>query len=786
MPTEFAFRLSTFLTLGLACAGLGYAEREYLPEISVLAGLVVAALVVLFRAGDRFDLSLKAANRVGLVIAAVTVGWLAYQFGNRNSLINTFPWPASLLPCLGPLLLVLIPAKLSRPKHVGDWWAMQGIGLVAIGLASALSEDEVSGVILAVYTVAAVSALTLFYYRRSAGTLTPPPNTDPGPIPVVLTPGWAAGPGSPARAAVRRSVGWLAAAVVVSLPLFFLTPRSDAPPWQFNRGNLETGYGTDQMIDLNRTGDLRANREVAYEVRATYPDGRPKEDLSPNQRWRGSGFHVYDGGRWGRSAQSRLLQQMAAPPLAFQEADQVVPPDFGPGRYELAYTPKVKGADPVLADPVSWIVGGPSPVWTITPSDRRQWRQQPDGSFQTGRRGDDSLPWPHRQFVRPQNERFEDMDLGSPFELGYPLQLPDPDPSHLLSKCTEIKLPRVRTFAVELLDRLAAGNPVLKAARDRLDTRVSFQLAPQDFEPVARAFSRHLSESGEYTYTTALRRTDKNVDPVEEFLLRTKAGHCERYAAGLAILLRSLGVPTVYVLGYKGCEYDGNGVYLIRQEFAHAWVEVLVPRPPPPGFPFAEQPPGAKPKAEVWHWLSLDPTPPGGEDASADTVGGWLDGARETWAAFFTDFIVGYNPQRRQQAVDAATAWLERWAWTMLAIPAAVAAVLVVRFTRRRWDRAARLAGNGGSGFPWFDRLSEVLREHGLAGPPGATPREAAEAAGAALCDWPDVADVPREVTRAFYLARYADRPPAPDELTALTADVDRLRAALRSAKGRP
>ena len=162
MPTEFAFRLSTFLTLGLACAGLGYAERDFLPEVSMLAAVVMAALVVLFRAGGRFELSLKAANRLGLVIAAVTAGWLAYLFGNRNSLIYTFPWPASLLPCLGPLLLVLIPAKLSRPKHVGDWWVMQGMGLVAIGLASAMAEDEVFGVILALYAVSAVSTLTLW------------------------------------------------------------------------------------------------------------------------------------------------------------------------------------------------------------------------------------------------------------------------------------------------------------------------------------------------------------------------------------------------------------------------------------------------------------------------------------------------------------------------------------------------------------------------------------------------------------------------------------------------
>jgi acetyl/propionyl-CoA carboxylase alpha subunit len=80
----------------------------------------------------------------------------------------------------------------------------------------------------------------------------------------------------------------------------------------------------------------------------------------------------------------------------------------------------------------------------------------------------------------------------------------------------------------------------------------------------------------------------------------------------------------------------------------------------------------------VWHWLSLDPTPPGGEATDATTVGAWLDDARATWATFFMDFIVGYNPARRQRAVDTATDWLERWWWAVLAAPFAGVVSLAV------------------------------------------------------------------------------------------------------------
>ena len=157
---------------------------------------------------------------------------------------------------------------------------------------------------------------------------------------------------------------------------------------------------------------------------------------------------------------------------------------------------------------------------------------------------------------------------------------------------------------------------------------------------------------------------------------------------------------------------------------------MLGPRPAPQGFRFADQPPGAPPKAEVWHWLSLDPTPPGEEGADATTVGAWLDDARATWATFFMDFIVGYNPARRQRAVDAATGWLERWWWAVLAVPFAGAVFFASRSAVRRWGHAVGLGGNGvGSGFPWFDSLTRVLRDHGLTPPAGATPREAATAA---------------------------------------------------------
>src|SRR5262245_47677511 len=96
MPSDRAFRLSMYLALGLSCLCVGYSEWDFLPEATVFTGIVIVLLIVSYRTGERFELGLAAANRLGLVIGLVTAVWMGYQFINKNSLIYTLPWPASL------------------------------------------------------------------------------------------------------------------------------------------------------------------------------------------------------------------------------------------------------------------------------------------------------------------------------------------------------------------------------------------------------------------------------------------------------------------------------------------------------------------------------------------------------------------------------------------------------------------------------------------------------------------------------------------------------------------
>lgn len=79
-------------------------------------------------------------------------------------------------------------------------------------------------------------------------------------------------------------------------------------------------------------------------------------------------------------------------------------------------------------------------------------------------------------------------------------------------------------------------------------------------------------------------------DALVDFL-SNKQGYCEQYASAMAIMLRSLNIPSRVVVGFTQGVRQSDGTYLITSHDAHAWVEV---------------------KFEQNGWVRFDPTPPVG------------------------------------------------------------------------------------------------------------------------------------------------------------------------------
>ena len=66
-------------------------------------------------------------------------------------------------------------------------------------------------------------------------------------------------------------------------------------------------------------------------------------------------------------------------------------------------------------------------------------------------------------------------------------------------------------------------------------------------------------------------RSGSEETPLGRFLLQTRAGHCEYFAAATTLLLRQAGVPARYVIGFSVQEKAGAGKFVVRERHAHAW-----------------------------------------------------------------------------------------------------------------------------------------------------------------------------------------------------------------------
>jgi hypothetical protein len=100
----------------------------------------------------------------------------------------------------------------------------------------------------------------------------------------------------------------------------------------------------------------------------------------------------------------------------------------------------------------------------------------------------------------------------------------------------------------------------------------------------AKAVEEYFGNSG-YIYD------QKNVavpgekdDYVDQFLFETKRGYCDNFSTSMAVLLRTIGIPTRWVKGYTGGEfqaYNDEGssklFYEVTNNNAHSWVEVFLP-----------------------------------------------------------------------------------------------------------------------------------------------------------------------------------------------------------------
>ncbi len=167
-----AFRLSFFMTLGLACACLALAESFFLGWMSYFLAASLTLLAFAYYWESRWVLSADAANRLGMVIAIGSAFWILFKLPRNEDdlLASGVPWPAGLLPHLGPLLFLLLLVKLFRPMRLADFWVIQTIGLMMVTLSCVLAAEPLFGVLLIFYLATLLWTFSLFYLVREGAS----------------------------------------------------------------------------------------------------------------------------------------------------------------------------------------------------------------------------------------------------------------------------------------------------------------------------------------------------------------------------------------------------------------------------------------------------------------------------------------------------------------------------------------------------------------------------------------------------------------------------------------
>ncbi len=75
-------------------------------------------------------------------------------------------------------------------------------------------------------------------------------------------------------------------------------------------------------------------------------------------------------------------------------------------------------------------------------------------------------------------------------------------------------------------------------------------------------------------YSDIINPPPTDQDVVDWLLFDSQVGFCNYYASAAVVMLRSIGIPSRFVVGYATGEEMDDGKYLVRQREAHAWPEV--------------------------------------------------------------------------------------------------------------------------------------------------------------------------------------------------------------------
>ena len=516
------------------------------------------------------------------------------------------------------------------------------------------------------------------------------------------------GPRSPLfRMSLVAAAGTFALAGV----MFFVIPRVGQAtlPFRAELGRRISGFS--ERVELGAYGEIEADQTVVMRVR--FPDSIKEPQRLPNLRWRGLAFDRFDGRVWEAGPRQRMLLRRETSG-AFALA---TPRGTGPiVRQEIFLDPI--GADAVFAAPRALRI------------------EIGAGAVALDDMGSIVLPAASTRF---QYSVESELELTPPRGLqpgAWPVEGPPPGPARFL------QLPALPERIRELAREVTAGSRSPYEAALRL--------------------TQYLS-SDRFTYTLVLKQQTA-LDPLEEFLFVRRSGNCEYFAASLAVMLRSVGIPARVVGGFQRGEWNPYGRYfMVRMMDAHSWVEAFFD--------------GAG-------WVTLDPSP---RAAAEEALGGpstwslYVDAARMRWYRY----VVNWSLRDQVSVAASMHRGAAEWRGSLLgwrdwarglprgALAAAAGALLVAGWLLWRYAPTA-VGGVASAAVPRFYLLAlRTLARRGVRRGPTETAREFSRRVDATA---PGAAAAFARLTAAYERCRFGAGALTPEEVAGVEAAVIALR----------
>ncbi len=531
------FKLLAYLVILLSLVGFTYAAMDY--------GLMALSLLVwgmswwLVESSDATPFPRWMIN-VGVLLVSLFLFWELVIEHQPNLLLG-----------LGHFMTGLILCKLLEKKTNRDYAQLLILSLLLILSGSILTTSPIFAVFLVIYLGLGLYLSLIFHLQAETQSAV---KRNASPDNMMLNPAH-----EKVIARDMRRITWSALIFlfVFASVVFVLFPRTGVPgilaKWRIGTGQVQTGFTN--RVTLGQLGHLHQSNAIVAEIRVTR-DGKNIGNEGYQPYFMGSTLSVYLAKRHEWVAASSPSKSYLSIRAARDQWTNLT--------YPNAYDRHDMITDHVMLRSIP---------------DDTLFAQLPavqvklDRSAQITRLGDGTLifaaPGSNSVNYSVRVPRHYDRSLVGP---QHPALFP--------SRVEYSPFPSLSGYRVVRSAPIA--KPIAAMARKIAGSLLKKPITPKNigdmYKLLADRFCNYLRTH--YPYSFDMTPVNPHIDPTEDFLLNKRkiGGYCEYFASAMVMFCRSVGIPSRIVTGYHGGDYNPiAGYYIVRQKFAHAWVQVWIP-----------------------------------------------------------------------------------------------------------------------------------------------------------------------------------------------------------------